>query len=301
MKSILTVFLLSLFLFVSGQQHVKLPGTKWSLVPPTGFIVSPSFSGVHNQQLQSSIMINEVPGSYQTVVDGFTANALKSRGMNLIDKQTIDFNNTKATILKVQQNAGGMSFLKHILVFQNIDQVVLINGIYPETGKEAESEIKTSMFSFKYNPSQSENPLDAALFSIDVSGTDFKLIKYMSGSLVYSTDGKMPTEKPTFIVANSIGKVTVQHQKAFAHDRLRKLPRGELNQVQQNNEVEINNLKGIEIIAHGKTRNNGTELVYQVILFDDSGYYYLIIGKAKEEFDKYLQSFRRIVKTFKRK
>ena len=67
-------------------------------------------------------------------------------------------------------------------------------------------------------------------------------------------------------------------------------------------QVEVKyKLKGIEIVAHGKTRNNETELVYQVILFDGSGYYYLIVGKAKEEFDKNLQSFRRIVKTFKRK
>ena len=62
-------------------------------------------------------MINELPAPYQSLVDGFTAEALKSRGMTLVTKQTIDFNGSKATIMDLTQSANGTTYLKQMLVF----------------------------------------------------------------------------------------------------------------------------------------------------------------------------------------
>ena len=123
----------------------------------------------------------------------------------------------------------------------------------------------------------------------------------MSGSLLYSTDGKIPTEKPTLIVGNSISKVSSQNQKQYAEERLKKLPRGEFNVIKEINNITIDNLKGYEIIADGKTKDDNSELVYQVMLFNDKGDYYIIVGIAKEEFQKNLDTFKKIAKTFKRK
>ena len=89
-------------------------------------------------------------------------------------------------------------------------------GIHPKTASSLEPIIKNAILSTQYNPAQEENPLEAAPFSVDVSHTDFKLIKYMSGSLLYSTDGKIPTTKPTLVVANSLGKVSDQNKRKFA-------------------------------------------------------------------------------------
>ena len=37
------------------------------------------------------------------------------------------------------------------------------------------------------------------------------------------------------------------------------------------------------------------------MLFNDKGDYYIIVGQAKEEFQKNLETFKKITKTFKRK
>ncbi|MBK6993757.1 MAG: hypothetical protein IPH31_02080 [Lewinellaceae bacterium] len=152
------------------------------------------------------------------------------------------------------------------------------------------------MLSTVYDASQNENPLDAATFTIDIKDTDFKLIKYMSGSLLYSTDGKIPTEKPTIVVGNSIAKVSPSNQKKYSEERLKKLPRGEQSIVKEINEVTIDNLNGYEIVANGKTKDNKDELVYQVMLFTENGDYYLFVGQTKEEFDNYLERFKRLPK-----
>lgn len=299
-------FLLSLLLFgqiVFGQTEklTKVSGTKCSLIPPSGFVAATTFSGFQNVETGASIMINELPAPYQSLVDGFTADALKTRGMTLISKQTIDFNNSKATLINVTQPANGTTYIKQMLIFGDTKGTVLVNGIYPEASKDSEVKIKDALLSTIYSASQNDNPLDAATFTIDIKDTDFKLIKYMSGSLLYSTDGKIPTEKPTLIVGNSLAKIPTQNQKKYAEERLKKLPEGELNVIKEIKEITIDNLKGYEIVADGKTKDDKPELVYQVILFNDKGDYYIIVGQAKEDSQKNLETFKKITKTFKRK
>ena len=153
------------------QTLTKVPGTKCSLVPPSGFEKSTSFSGFHSLELGASIMINELPAPYKTLVDGFTKEALKSRGMNLKSKQSIDFNGSQATYISLTQSANGTTYAKQILIFGNEDVTVLVNGIYPESALDLENEIKDALLSTVYNSFQDENALDAATFTIDVDGS----------------------------------------------------------------------------------------------------------------------------------
>ncbi len=298
----LIVFLLLVQIsFGQTGKHIKVSGTKCSLIPPSGFVAATTFSGFQNAEAGASIMINELPAPYQLLVDGFTAEALRSKGMTLINKQTIDFNGSKATLIHLTQAANGTTYIKQMFVFGNAGTSVLVNGIYPEASKALEPEIKAALLTTVYNQTQHDNPLDAATFTIDVNGTDFKIVKYMSGSLLYSTDGKMPTEKPTLIVGNSISKVSTQNQKKYAEERLKQLPGGELHVVKEIKEITVDNLRGFEIVANGKTKDNHDELVYQVMLFTDDGDYYIIVGQTKEAFETYLASFKKITKTFRRK
>ncbi|GAB0157656.1 hypothetical protein CHRYSEOSP005_29350 [Chryseobacterium sp. Alg-005] len=303
MKKILSFGLLLIIQVCFGQAKnlIKVPGTKCSLIPPDGFVIASSFSGFQNNETGASIMINEIPGPYQSIIDGFTADALKMKGMTLIKKQTIDFKNSKATFFNVTQSANETNYLKQILAFGDAQQTILVNGIYPEVSKSVEPIIKDALLSTVCDQSQKESSLDAATFTVDISNTEFKPIKYMSGSLLYSTDGKIPTEKPILIVGNSLAKVSTQNQKKYAEERLKKLPNGNQSIIKQINKISIDNLNGYEIIADGKTKNNIPELIYQVMLFNNNGDYYMIVGQAKENFEKYLETFKKITKTFKRK
>jgi hypothetical protein len=300
-RLLITFLFLGQIAFGQTEKHIKVPGTKCSLIPPGGFVAATTFSGFQNAETGASIMINELPAPYQPLVDGFTAEAFKSRGMTLVKKQTVDFNGSKATLINATQSANGITYIKQMLIFGDTIGTVLVNGTYPEALKEIEAQIKDALFSTVYNNLQNDNPLEAAAFTIDIKDTDFKLVKYMSGTLIYTTDGKIPTEKPTLIVGNSIAKVSPQNQKKYSEDRLKKLPRGELNVIKEIKEITIDNLKGFEIVANGKTNDDKAALVYQVMLFNENGDYYLIVGHTKEEFDKYLGSFSKIAKTFKRK
>ena len=303
MKMKLAIFLCVMVNLVFGQNpsHQVISGTKYSMIPPDGFIASTNFSGFQNSKLGASIMVTELPIAMQLTVESFTADALRQKGMTLIDKQTIDFNKAKATFISLSQQANGTNYLKQMLVFGDDKKTVILNGIYAEASKDIATAMKAALLSTTYNEQQNDDPLEAVKFKIDVSGTPFKLAKLISGSLLFSTDGKIPTVSPTLIVGNSIGTISTTDQKKFCIERLKKLPRGESNTVKEMNAITIDQLPGYEIIEDGKSNDSKDQLIYQVILFTGTGEYFIIVGSATEAFQTNLLQFKNITQTFKRK
>ena len=287
--------------FSQTTDYISILGTKCSILAPKDFLPSTSFSGLQNVEKGASIMINELPSSYFFMSENFTAENLKSKGMTLISKESVDFNNSKATYIKVSQNANGMKYIKQLLMFGDENKTVLVNGIYPEKFKSIENEIKTSIFSTKYNENQNENSLEAVDFEIDVTNTDFKFTKYLSGTIIYTIEGNLPTEKPIIMVGNSISKVNPKDQKQYSIDRLKKLPNGESMTIESINPITIDNIDGYEIIANGKNSKDEDEKIYQVMLYNEISDYYIIIGMASQEKEEYLKKFKEIARTFRLK
>lgn len=287
--------------FAQTAGPVPIPGTKCSLVPPAGFVAGTNFAGFQHVESGSSIMVNELPAPYQTMTDGFTAEALKSRGMTLLNKEPIEFNGGKATWIQVSQPANGTTYLKQILLFGDEKQTVIVNGIYPEAAKSMAPQLKAALLSTVYNSNQSDNAEESANFSIQAAGTGFSYVKAISGTLLYSMDGKIPTEKPTFLVGSSLAKVAVADQENYSIARLKKLPGGESMTIRKSRPITIDQLNGYEIEAEGKTKKNTPALIYQVMLFTQNGYYYIMVGNASEEQEKNLELFKKMAGSFKRK
>lgn len=303
------ITVLSLLLTISaisfGQtdKHKPVAGTKVSLIPPKGFTPAKSFSGFQHED-GLSVMVSELPADYTTIVKSFTAEALKAKGMTLIDQQIIDFRNSKATLVKVNQKANGITYLKQILVFGDSLNTVMINGIYPEELKSFETLIRNSLLSAYYNPDQNDNGENAADFKIDVSGTPFKFTKYLAGSLSYTTDGQIPTksaDKGILIVASSIGNTAEGDKKQFATARMKTLPRGETIEITETNPVSVDKLDGYELVGYGKDGGGNKQLVYLAVLFTKANEYYIVNGSSIRDFDSFLANFRKVLKTFKLK
>ncbi|MCE7043622.1 hypothetical protein [Dyadobacter sp. CY312] len=296
-------FLISLLfsgssLFAQTSKQIQIPGTKYSMVPPAGFVASSNFSGFQNNVACASIMVSELPAPVSTINNGLTADALKTKGMTLIEEKSVDFNEGKARILKISQPANGTVYLKQMLVFGDSLKTVMVNGIYPEASQTNEAALLDAMLSTTFDKNQNDNPLDAVNFRIDVSGTEFKLAKYMSGSIIYTKDGKIPTNKPMFIAGGSISKMAILDRRVFSIERLRKLPGGESATVEKINEVEIDKLPGYAILGHN---DSDSSTIYQVILFTDTDDYYILIGIAKENKEENLALFKKVSESFRRK
>lgn len=306
MKSILLSGSLLLATLAWGQsdKHTPVPGTQLSLVPPAGFSLSNRFAGFQHEKSGASIVVTELPAPLQATTEGFTAEALQAKGMVLVDKQAIDFAGGKALFLKVSQQAQGQTFLKQILLFGDSRKTVMVNGVYPEASKTLEIEIRAALVSASYLEGQNADPQEAVPFRIHVEGTPFRFARSVTGSLLYSTDGEVPTkaaDKAVVLVASAKAAVAPAARKQFSLDRLKKLPRGNAVSTKSVTPITVARLSGYEIVGEGRDTGNNKQLVYQAVLFDESGGYYLLVGTAIHNEEANLAHFRTITKGFQLK
>jgi hypothetical protein len=271
------------------------------MTPPPDFTAAVAFTGFQNTTLGASIMVAEMPGDYMKIIKNFTAENLKKSGMEMLEMKLMPFNGSKAAMVKVRQAAGGVTYLKDILIFGDSNNTVMINGIYPEATKSIAGDIQRAILSTRFDPSQKTDPLNAVPFTIDVTGTDFKLAQSVSGSLLYTTDGKVPSETPALVVGKSIAKVPPEIQERYARERIKKYPRGEQTVITEINPVSVDNMKGFEIVGAGKSKDNTPALVYQLMVFDETGDYYMVVGQCKDTLTDYLNVYKSIARSFKRK
>jgi hypothetical protein len=286
-------------------KHKQVSGTKFFLIPPTGFIDATSFQGFQQLNSGASILILEIPGPFSESTKGFNEQGLKTQGVILKKKDEIKVNGNQGLFLTTEQFARGTNFLKYILVFGDNKSTYMINGTYPKEVKELDKDIIESIFSVIYEPNLTVDPLSSVSFSVDTEGTKLKFGKNMTGMLLYTVDGKVPTEstdKTTFVVGLSLANVQTIDKKLTSISRLKRMPYTDLK-IDENkiNEIEIDGISGYEITAEGLHKSNGEkELVYQIMLYTDNGYY-IIVGTAKSDFETNLELFKNVAKTLKRK
>lgn len=296
MKHIIYLTLLLLPFFCQAQR-IDIPNTKYSIVPPPNFTLSQKFSGFQNTEIGASIMVNELAAPYEEVAKGLTTEQLGTRGMVMKNKENIELNGLQAILLTVSQVANGNTYTKYILAFQDGTATVLVNGIFPEASEEISAILKASVLSIKQRSTQNSNPLDAVKFSIDISNTEFKFVKLLSGTLLYTSDGNIPSKGAILTVGNSFSDVEIKNKEEFVIKRLKALPNGKSLIIKETNHITIDQMQGTEVIAYNA---NSTALTYMVMLFNKEGYY-MIVGITEKESSNYLNIYKSIAQTFKRK
>jgi uncharacterized protein YciI len=303
-----TAYRLLIFFLLLGQlaftqdgKLVKIPGTKCSLIPPAGFVAIKNSGGFEDPQSGATIMVNELPASYQESAMGFGEEKLAAMGMTLVSKKTLDVNNLAATLFHVTQVKRGVTYVAHLLIFGDEETTVLIKGYYPDSAKAIMSrKIIDAVLSTTYDKAQDDDPLEAAPFTLDV-GTDLKPAKYVAGILLYTRDGEVPTSGPLLLVTSADNDSSTANPKKFAETGWNKITSDDFVTTEKTQEITINGLKGYEFIGKAETNRGRTMLYYFVILFDTDGSYHTLLGKSMANADKSLKIYKRIAATFRPK
>ena len=165
------------------------------------------------------------------------------------------------------------------------------------------NEIKKSLLSVYYDKRRVVDPLEGIKFSINVSNSKFKFANTMSGTVIYTVDGQVPpqsVDKTMLMASNSIGSGDMKLNKGFAIERMKNLPVKTYVNENEIIEVEINGLKGYELISYQNPENNINDFTYMIMLFDETSYY-MIIGIAIDDVETNHELFKTIARTFKLK
>ncbi|MEL6634262.1 MAG: hypothetical protein AAFQ83_22545 [Bacteroidota bacterium] len=282
-----------------SEAHVQITGTKVWMKPPTGFEPSQSFAGFEEKVSSSSIVVLALQQAIPIMQmdQSFTEENLAGQGIKLIDKQALLVNGMKAIWIEGEQRALGVNFTKYVLVLSGSEETLIINGVAPVDSADLAQGVKEAMRRTVYDANIKIDPMEIVDFRLDIQGSKFQYATFVANMLAYSVDGKMPTEsedKANFMAGKSLGKVLVPNPRKYALNRLKKLDEVEPEEV---NAIEIDGLKGYEIIAYKADKQ---ELIYQVMLFEDE-HYYIMVGLAEADFEENIRAFRRLVQRFQLK
>ena len=291
----------------SAIAPVAFPKAGLTLIPPLDFELATLFDGFQQDTSQSSIMVLSFPAPTEEMLKAFRdEEGLAQNQITLLSQENISISGQPGLLIQLEQEAHSLTFGKWILIFGEDNQTTVINASFPQEFTEALSApIKASLLSAQVDDSLiASPPEEASDFSITPT-ENMALALELSGTLLYSEDGKLNSEDPAaplFIVSPSFSDVLALNPGKFSRDRLQQTEQVEAIEILREAPITINDLEGYEITATAQDTNNETPLlIYQTILFAEDRYYIMqgLVGEAGG--GPYLADFKSMAESFQRK
>lgn len=285
---------------IAGQ----VPGTSVSMTPPNGYVAADRFPGFMNEAAGSSIMVSEIPGPTGDVTAGFNdKKRMQAQGMALLSKSSIKVDGHTGMLLHVEQPAYGMLFKKWMVAVDRSGATTLIVASYPEAEAKQGELLKTAILAATFG--KTTDPTDALTFSVTPS-SPFKVAKVFGQNMILSPNGRFPVkdEKVSFMILglSASEDLDIPDKKTFSEHRVTKTATVKNISVNQSTPVKIGDLSGYATTAKGEGKDTATPLtIYQILLFDASGYCVIQGITPSAEKDTYMPVFDKIAKSFKMK
>jgi len=279
-----------------------VPGTSVSLPPPSGFTAADRFPGFMNEATGSSIMVSEIPGPFGEATAGFSdEKRLQAQGMKLLSKSSVKVDGLAGMLLHVEQPAYGTLFRKWIVALDRSGATTFIVASYPRAEAKQEEPLKSAILAATFGTAT--DPTDALIFSATPS-SPFRIAKVFGQNMILSPDGRFPVKDesvPFMVLGVSASEdLNIPDRKTFAERRVTKTATVKSITVDQTVPITIGQLSGYATTAKGIGEDVATPLtVYQVLLFDRSGYYLIQGVTPTAQKRTYVPIFEQIAKTFR--
>lgn len=240
------------------QDHIHVPGTKISLIPPVGYKLSKTLIGFENEN--SSVEIME---SNEINFSNLDPNEIKQKfqSMDLIvnSLDLIQINDLNGFFIRIENENSATQ-----LILGDSTYCAFIMGKYDTKDKFAQKEIEESILSAYYNSKLKYDANEVTKFEIDLSSTNLELYQYEDNEFIYNTDSLE----------------NIQHHKEGATLRITQLPTDALG---------IQNLKAYTLELFNKLARqiDGLKAIEQGSDHKESSYYILSKSTSNEK-DVYL-------------
>jgi hypothetical protein len=282
-------------------------GTRILIVPPTGFVQSPTFSGFVDPNGKTSILVTELPAPFSTLTEGFSGDKLATRAIKLLDKQDQKFAGYPGLLLHVAQSLSGHDFKKWITVFGDEKESVMITATIPSSHPDFDKfsdSLKQIVMHPVWKRDVQVDKLANLLFSVEPTAP-FKLAERIQNSLLYTLDGKIPqpsADGPLYIVGQSFGVTAPPDKKGFALKRLKSTAYMLDIKEQSVKPIVISDVQGYQIKASAIDAKTKEPMhLCQTLLFGERCYYIVQAITRKDKLASYEKAFDKMTQSIKLK
>ncbi len=289
----------------TNSRH-QIPGTIVTLIPPPGFSKADRFPGFFLREADSSIMVTDMPGPYNEITKSFNKIDLSARGMRLIEKKVVTVCEKNGLLLNILQTAHKKLYEKWVVIFGSENETYLVTATFPQDLRDQMSNaLHSSILSTQCSSDTDKNFFEGLTFTISNS-PKMKFANKMGNNVTMTKDGSFPAKNetdPILIAGASISQgLVINNKKSFAIKRVQQIATLKDIKIMDIKKITIDNLLGYEIMAKGTDKKlEGTNYVYQLILFGESDYYMILGMVTAADKTEYIPTFRQIAMTFKQK
>lgn len=264
-------------------------------------------TGAADTQLQYTLDASVIYTPLESLLIEFPEDRLSKRGLELKSYSEFIWNGSRTVLMKIFQPLdSGRVKAQWILAIDRRDHTWMASGAYDAKNQRGAAEVLEILQSSWWD--KSEDTLissEAANTVIDTTDTPFRLAKISSGALIYTKDGKLPTEASdrAIFVASKVNNAHIASAKQaeFAKEQCVKGALESELEIISEKSADIGGRNLLEIIARADDEEE--TIIYQTMIFGIGGNYNTMVGIARsgtENIEYFQKLSRRCVDKFGR-
>ena len=285
---------------VKTSKHINIPGTRLYIIPPPGFKIASTFTGLQKGETSMFNIIDLAGGNINTNASTFNKAEFEKKGIKVFDFREIKINGFAAKYIYLQGEANSKAYL---VVFGDTTFTTMVTTLYPVNDDKTGNEIISSLNTIYYDKNKKFDPFETAKFTLDDKVSKFKYFQYNANLYLYTIDGKDNSKDS---VAPIVLLVQVPMDKNISVKGLvdmfiSKMQQNGLSdsEVKNTSAEKINGYDAYQTELYGQM-NGKANLIYYCVLANDN-IAIVIQGIAKNDFETNVGEFRKMANNLRLK
>lgn len=281
------------------SKHINIPGTRLFIIPPKGFNVSKSMSGIEKGDIGIQV-IDLVGGDFNKNARTYSKEAFEAGGVKVYEYKELKVNEypAKYAVVEGENNLKGIN-----LVFGDTTFSTMVIAMFPASDNSVGAELKKALQTIYYDKDFTIDPLATAQFTLDENISKFKFAKAAANVLLYSIDGvdKESYDDEPMILVGTLpidGSMTL---RSVAERLISGLEKKGLvvSEIKNKASKVVDNTRMYEIDVHGSMK--GQNVIMYVLVAVDYEKVITFQGIIRYDFKENLNEVKKLASSLKLK
>lgn len=272
--------LVLLFSSAARAEPVCVAGTRVFLQPPPEFVPATEFQGFAMPDLGATIVVREIPQSFDEYREHFSHEAIEGRGLSVREHGRLRIDSFEGLLVRATDASAEIPYEAWMLIFGNLQGSVMIVASYPEANAfEFRTGVHDALVSAEWQPTTEIPDFEGLGFEVEESKR-LKISTRFPDALVLTEDGRgrSGSDSPILVISRSSGRFDFGNLEEFSRQQLEATEVVKELTAIEGTLKSVAGMPGYEITAKGtEARTRAPLHIYQLVL-GERGRVYIIQG-----------------------
>ena len=278
--------------------HIRLPGTRIFVGRENGLEMDKMTSSYLQRNVLFIKFVQYNNLSFNEAKSGYNKSAFLAKGTPVDTTRNIKINGYDAVYIEGPSKTRGE--IQRMIIFGDNTFLAVLRGVCKKSDPASNEVISRVFRSIFYDKNQEMDPLETALYDLDLSITHFKFAFTASNFLIYTPNGKEDSKNPfaASIQIASMPSSTLESAQKFSDELRKQFEKNGIKFLKR--DVEKTKINGYNaVIIESKIKSNDKEgILYETILLGTKSTV-IFIGNAYDAHDDYLNQFKKTAETIR--